>query len=83
MCVRIYIENDVYQWSLQTRSECRASRIAGPIGVVRAASTPGRHKADRLQTRLTPALEIALADCAKACRRLSEVIQKPVVQQTL
>ena len=75
MCVRIYIESHVYQWSLQTRSECRASRIAGPIGVV-------RERVRRAAIKLidckpgSSALEIALADCAKACRRLSEVIQK-------
>jgi hypothetical protein len=62
-------------WSLQTRSECRASRIAGPIGVV-------RERVRRAAIKLidckpgSPALEIALADCTKACRRLSEVIQK-------
>jgi hypothetical protein len=75
MCVRMYIAGRVYQWSLQTRSKDRAARIAGPIGVA-------RERVRRVAIKLIDckpgslAFDSALADCAKACRRLSEVILK-------
>ena len=75
MCVRMYIEGRAYQWSLQIRSKDQASQIAGPIGVA-------RERVRRAAIKLIDckpgslALDTALADCAKACRRLSEVIQK-------
>jgi hypothetical protein len=75
MFARMYIDGHAYQWSLQTRSKDQASRIAGPIGVA-------RERVRRAAIKLIDckpgslALDTALADCAKACRRLSEVIQK-------
>jgi len=75
MCVRMYIEGRVYQWSLQTRSKDQAARIAGPIGLA-------RDRVRRAAIKLIDckpgslAADAALADCAKACRRLSEAIRK-------
>jgi hypothetical protein len=75
MCVRMYIAGRVYQWSLQTRSNDQAARIAGRIGVA-------RERVRRAATKLidckpgSSATDSALTDCAKACRRLSEAIRR-------
>jgi hypothetical protein len=73
--VRMNVAGRVYQWSLQTRSKDQAARIAGPIGVA-------RQRVRRAVLNLidckpgSSAIDTALADCGKACRRLSEAIGK-------
>ena len=75
MFVRMNVAGRVYQWSLQTRSKDHAARFAGPIGVARQRVRRAALNLVNLKPG-SSAIDAAVADCAKACRRLSEAIRK-------
>jgi hypothetical protein len=75
MCIRMYFEGRVHQWSLQTRSKDKAARIAAPIGIARRRVRRAAMKLINSKPG-SSAAKAALDDCAKACRRLSQVIRK-------